>query len=254
MEYNLDTDYLLFAGENNEPEIFYTLEGEGEYVGQPSVFLRFFGCNLTCKAFSSADAPFGCDSFVSWSKKNKLTFCETLDLLEAQGHIDRFKQGAILKITGGEPMIRQDQLLKFMSALVDYMGFLPHIDIETNATIVPRDEWFSNFAATFTTSPKLANNGDPEEKRYNPEALEWHVKHNSGFKFVIQQESDIEEITQKYIDKFSIDLRRVWFMPCCGSREEHTERATEVAEWAKQHYVNFSPRLHLLLWNKALRV
>jgi organic radical activating enzyme len=67
-------EYLLFAGQNNEPEIFYTLEGEGEYIGQPSVFLRFFGCNLTCKGFISKESPYGCDSYISWSQKNKLSF------------------------------------------------------------------------------------------------------------------------------------------------------------------------------------
>jgi len=43
-------------------------------------------------------------------------------------------------------------------------------------------------------------------------------------------------------------------MPCCGSREEHIKNAPAVAEYAKALNVNFSPRLHLLLWNLALRV
>jgi hypothetical protein len=43
-------------------------------------------------------------------------------------------------------------------------------------------------------------------------------------------------------------------MPCCGSREEHIERAPAVAEYAKAMDVNFSPRMHLLIWNKALKV
>ena len=77
-----DKEYLLLAGENQEPEVFYTVEGEGEYVGYPSVFLRLFGCNLTCKGFISEDAPYGCDSFISWSQKNKLTFNELFELLE----------------------------------------------------------------------------------------------------------------------------------------------------------------------------
>ena len=42
-----DKEYLLMAGEDGVPELFYTVEGEGEYIGQPSVFLRLFGCNLT---------------------------------------------------------------------------------------------------------------------------------------------------------------------------------------------------------------
>lgn len=251
---DLDVEYLLFAGENSEPEVFSTLEGEGEYVGQPSVFMRFFGCNLTCKGFISEDAPFGCDSFISWSKKNKVSFNDTFKLLESNGYIKLLKQGAILKITGGEVLIREAQMLKFLDAFVYHIGFLPRIDVETNATIAPSTRWKNDFNATFTTSPKLSNNGDPESKRYIPEALQAHRDLGSGFKFVVQTRDDIVEIFDKYINKFNIQLNRVWFMPCCGSREEHYERATKVAEWCKEFSVNFSPRLHLILWNKALRV
>ena len=257
---DLDSEYLLFAGENNTPEIFYTIEGEGEYVGKPSVFMRFFGCNLTCKAFATPDSPYGCDSYVSWSKKNKLTFNETFKFLEELGYIELLerKRNTILKYTGGEPLLRQDQLLKFTTAFVERYKFIPIIDFETNGTVVPDTRWQDKFYATFTVSPKLASNGDPESKRYNEEALQSHVKasliNQAGFKFVIQSEDDIKEVFEKYINKFCIPLDRVWFMPCCGSRQEHVERATRVVEWCKQYGVNFSPRLHLLVFDKALRV
>ena len=48
-------------GEGNiflsDDKIFYTVEGEGEFVGYPSVFMRLSMCNLTCKGFASATAP-----------------------------------------------------------------------------------------------------------------------------------------------------------------------------------------------------
>ena len=62
-----DTIYL------SDDKIFYTVEGEGELIGYPSVFMRLSMCNLTCKGFASEDSPHGCDSFISWSIKNKLT-------------------------------------------------------------------------------------------------------------------------------------------------------------------------------------
>lgn len=237
--------------------IFYTLEGEGEYIGQPSVFMRMSMCNLTCIGFASEDSPNGCDSFISWSIKNKKTFNEVFELMEEGNHVTHLREGAIWKLTGGEPMIQQKQLLKLVEAFKDRYNFIPRIDFETNATLMPDDRWVTEFNATFTTSPKLTSNGDPEEKTYKPEVLKWHKNHNSGFKFVISRSEDIEEIWRKYIkDKegINVPLNRVWFMPCCGSREEHIEKAPAVAEYAKAMHVNFSPRLHLLLWNMALKV
>ena len=241
----------------SDDKIFYTVEGEGEYIGQPSVFMRMSMCNLTCKGFASENSPNGCDSFISWSIKNKMTFAEIFQVMEEKGYVEHLRNRAIFKLTGGEPIIQEKQLLKFIEAFNEKYEFNPRIDFETNATIQPDERWVTEFCATFTTSPKLTTNGDPEEKTYKPEVLKWHVNHNSGFKFVITSDRDIEEIWRKYVDDFegiNVPLQRVWFMPCCGSREEHIERAPAVAEYAKAMHVNFSPRLHLLVWNMALKV
>jgi organic radical activating enzyme len=246
-------DYLFLS----DDKIFYTLEGEGEYVGQPSVFMRMSMCNLTCQGFSSSDSPNGCDSFISWSIKNKMSFKEIFKMMEEKNYIEHLRQGAIFKLTGGEPLIQQKSLLQFIEAFIEKYKFLPQIDFETNATLLPDERWVKEFSASFTTSPKLTTNGDPEEKTYKPEVLKWHADHNSGFKFVITSDRDIEEIWRKYVEDkegINVPLERIWFMPCCGSREEHIQRAPAVAEYAKAMHVNFSPRLHLLLWNLALRV
>jgi len=250
---DINTETLFLS----DDKVFYTIEGEGEYVGVPSVFMRVAMCNLTCRGFASEDSPYGCDSYVSWSVKNKMTFAEIFQLLEDNKYIDHLNNRAILKLTGGEPIIQEKQLLKFIEAFVDKYGFIPRIDFETNATLIPSERWRLEFGATFTTSPKLISNGDPEEKTYKPEVLKWHREQNSGFKFVINKSEDIDEIWKKYINDehdINVPLKRIWFMPCCGSREEHVANAPAVAEYAKALHVNFSPRLQLLIWNKALKV
>lgn len=241
----------------SDDKVFYTIEGEGEFVGQPSVFMRMSMCNLTCIGFASEDSPNGCDSFISWTVKNKMTFDEVFDLMEEEDYVYRLEKGAIWKLTGGEPLIQQKQLLKLVAEFTDRYGFIPRIDFETNATLLPDEKWVTDYNATFTTSPKLTTNGDPEEKTYKPEVLKWHREHNSGFKFVINKSEDIEEIWRKYVvdqNEINVPLNRIWFMPCCGSRAEHIENATAVAEYAKALNVNFSSRLHLLLWDQALKV
>jgi len=72
-------------------ELFYSIQGEGRYMGVPSVFMRTFGCNFKCAGFgmpkgelttevepiaanvhlykSYEELPLvstGCDSYASW--------------------------------------------------------------------------------------------------------------------------------------------------------------------------------------------
>ena len=252
MSVDCDKETLLVS----DDKAFYTLEGEGEFVGMPSVFFRMSMCNLTCKGFASEDSPHGCDSFVSWSIKNKMTFNEIFEYFEEHKLVDKLREGAIFKLTGGEPMVQQKQLLKFMAEFINKYDFHPLIDFETNATIKPDEKWIEYYRATFTTSPKLTTNGDPEKRTYKPEVLKWHKDVGSGFKFVINASEDIDEIWRKYVEDGDINLpkNRIWFMPCSGSRAEHIKNAPAVAEYAKAMNVNFSPRLHLLIWDMALKV
>jgi len=84
--------------------------------------------------------------------------------------------------------------------------------------------------------------------------LEWHARNRSCFKFVVQSEADIEEVQKEYVNKFKIHRDRIWLMPCCGSRDELIQNSAQVVEWCKEHNYNYSPRLQLLVWNKALKV
>lgn len=239
--------------------LFYTLEGEGEYVGYPSVFMRMAMCNLTCAGFASPDSPHGCDSFISWSIKNKRTFQAIWDeYFVKQGFAEKLNgYKALLKLTGGEPLVQQKQLTKFVDFLEEDKELDLHIDFETNATIMPDPYWSETRSiVTFTTSPKLSTNGDPESKTYKPDVLNYHIKQRSGFKFVVTCSEDLDEIWRKYVDspEVKVDKDRIWLMPACGSREEHIKAAPAVAEYAKQLGVKFSPRMHLMIWDKALKV
>lgn len=95
--------------------IFTTFQGEGPFVGEPSVFIRLGGCNLACKF---------CDTeFESFSDMH-------IDhILEKIAELAEGKRKLIV-ITGGEPM--RQPIEDICSRLID-LGY--KVQIETNGTL-----------------------------------------------------------------------------------------------------------------------
>lgn len=187
-------------------ECFYSLQGEGKYVGVPSVFFRLYGCNLTCPGFSNeenkgyaiekanslADIPilsYGCDSYPSWhpaykhlSKEVNHTQAAEAILGQLPSNNERVFDDIHLVITGGEPLIPkwQKELVPMLDDLILNHG-LRHITFETNGTQRLTNEmvtFLDSFVVrrlgveiTFSCSVKLASSGEPEEKRIVQQAL-----------------------------------------------------------------------------------
>jgi 7-carboxy-7-deazaguanine synthase len=162
-------------------EIFYSAQGEGRFVGVPSVFLRTFGCNFTCAGFgcapgiksTEADAvakniglyktfeelPLvntGCDSYASWHPEFKhlspnLTVQQVVDRMLAltpnHNWVQRNGNDVHLVITGGEPLLGWQRVYEDLLSH-DSMSDLRNITFETNGTqkLQPRfveylDQW-----------------------------------------------------------------------------------------------------------------
>jgi organic radical activating enzyme len=223
-------------------EKFYSIQGEGQTMGIPAVFLRLAGCNLLCKGDGWI-----CDSIEVWRKGNKESFEEVL----RGEYFQRLKDGAHLVITGGEPMLHQKKLKEFLIWFKSTYGWLPVIEIETNGTILP-DEYFFEVVNYWNCSPKLGSSGETKTRRFNEVSLDRiNRDDNSIFKFVIANENDVLEVLS---DFGNLDFTKFVFMPAGDSKELLESTRVFVLEKCIQLGIKYSDRLHIVGWNQKTGV
>jgi organic radical activating enzyme len=101
-------------------EIFHSLQGEGRYLGEPTTFVRFAGCNLDC---SYCDTPLA-------KAGDKAT---EMDIPEAAAEITGLTApGDFVSFTGGEPLLQAD----FIAALIpELKKHGCRLYLETNGTL-----------------------------------------------------------------------------------------------------------------------
>ena len=148
-------------------ELFYSAQGEGRFVGVPSVFLRTFGCNFTCAGFGCkpgeksteadevaknihlyntfVELPLvntGCDSYASWHpefKELSPTYeiddlvSKMLGLVPDHTWVNTTGNDTHLVITGGEPLLGWQRVYEDLLSQPGMKG-LKNITFETNGT------------------------------------------------------------------------------------------------------------------------
>jgi organic radical activating enzyme len=225
----------------NVSEVFYSIQGEGVTMGTPSVFLRLGGCNLLCKG-----KGWVCDTIAVWQKSVATEFENVIPI----EWVKRLSYGAHLVITGGEPLMHQEQLIKFIEWFGGRYNFFPYIEVETNGTIVP-DHRLSQNVDRWNVSPKLNNSGETFERRHNELALRCFNNLTSCFKFVICSEGDVLEVLQ---DFKGLDFKKVVLMPGGDTQELLNITRPIVAEECIRLGVKYCDRLHIVIWNQKTGV
>lgn len=222
-------------------EVFYSIQGEGQTMGVPAVFLRLGGCNLLCESKSWL-----CDTIEVWRKSKATLFADVLK----DEYVQKIKKGAHLVITGGEPMLHRDAVTEYLKWFAEEYAYHPIVEIETNGTITP-NFFLQGNVDFWNVSPKLKSAGEQNafEKRCNEDALNWFKERGARtiFKFVISDDADVLEVLQDFSPH--IDMRQVVFMPAGSSQSELANTRLFVAEKCRELGVRYSDRLHVVIWN-----
>jgi len=223
-------------------EIFYSIQGEGELTGTPSVFVRAAGCNLRC---NWCDTP-----YASWRPEGMEKSVAEI-LAEVEQHPARH-----VVLTGGEPMVAKD--IRELAAALRERG--KHITIETAATIAP-DGIACDLASL---SPKLKNStpdaklfgalaGRHEKLRWQPEVVrEWVERYPFQLKFVVAKAGDVEEI-QLLLRELGgrIPPDKVLLMPEGVTIEAMRAREPALVELCRRHGFRYCHRLQIELFGNT---
>jgi len=267
-------------------ELFYSIQGEGKYMGVPSIFLRTFGCNFTCAGFGMPrgelsteakeiadiahmftkyeDLPLvstGCDSYASWDVafKNLSPMLTTDAIAERITEILPYKEwrDEHLVITGGEPLLGWQRAYP---ELLNHpkMQSLTEITFETNGT-QPLSPDFKSYLQdwnkvgreiTFSVSAKLPCSGEKWEDAIRPEVVcEYEEVGTAYLKFVIATEQDADDAMQATEEYRAFGFTgHVYLMPVGGVESVYALNNKAVAIMAMKLGLRYSDRLQVPLF------
>lgn len=199
-------------------ETFYSLQGEGLQMGEPTFFIRLAGCNLDCH---------WCDTPYAKEEGEERTVEQLLGEADASG-------ARVVCLTGGEPLMQKDSI-HLMQLLLD-KGL--YVTVETNGSQLI-EELPCEERVLVSLDIKCPSSG--MEGRMEVKNLEL-LGPADQLKFVIQDEKDfdyalgmLEEYhptcTVIFTPEGGVDLK--WL----------AERVLE-----KRLQVRVLPQLHKLIW------
>jgi organic radical activating enzyme len=216
-------------------EVFESIQGEGASAGSPSVFVRLATCNLRCA---------WCDTRYTWDWA-QFDYDKEVRRVAVSSVVAELAPSdpAHVVVTGGEPLLQQPALVELLSRL----PATRHVEVETNGTIAPAPE-LARRVDQWNVSPKLANSGEPRERRIVIDALTaLRSTGRAWLKLVVEATSDMDE-AHALVDELAWPRERVLLMPQAASREALAERMPVTLRLAKEHGFTASPRLHVERW------
>lgn len=203
-------------------EVFYSLQGETNRVGLPTVFVRLTGCPLRCTY---------CDTAYAFTGGETVSLSTLLE--QVAGYKPRY-----VTVTGGEPLA-QKNCITLLHALCD-AGY--EVSLETGGAMD-----ISEVDARVMRVVDIKTPGSGEESKNRWENLALLNAHDE-IKFVLCDEADYLW-ARDIIEQHDLAAKcPILFSPVHG-----TVNPTHLAEWILRDHlpVRLQVQLHKLLWRDA---
>ncbi len=203
-------------------EIFYSLQGESNTVGMPTVFVRLTGCPLRCGY---------CDTEYAFSGGEQKTLSEIVRQIDSYG----CKR---VTVTGGEPLAQKEcRRLLAMLCDADYLVSLETCGAMDLSGVDPR--------VVKVMDIKTPGSGEAEKNLFTNIP---YLSSADQIKFVICDEADYIWSKQVLEREGLAQRSELIMLPAFGQQD-----ATELAEWILRDRlpVRFQVQLHKQLWGDA---
>lgn len=210
-------------------EIFYSLQGEADTAGLPTVFIRLTGCPLRCTY---------CDTTYSFEGGERRSLDDII-----QSTLD-FKTPYVC-VTGGEPLA-QPNAIPLMNRLIE-LGC--EVSLETSGAL---DVSKVHPRVSKVLDLKTPTSGEDSKNLYSN--FEYLTQHDQ-IKFVICNREDYEWSKQQVAQyQLNEKVNTVWFSPAFAVEKGAVrlpQLARDLAQWILEDHVpvRFQLQLHKLLWN-----
>ena len=204
-------------------EIFYSIQGEGKWAGQPNIFIRTTGCNLRCEF---------CDTKYAYKNGKKISIKEITEIIKKYPCKN-------VCITGGEPL-EQTEIIKLINSLIkkDYK-----ICLETNGSKNIK-EFANKKSLLISLDMKCPSSKMHEKMKFENIKL---LRNKDQLKFIIKNKKDYN-YAKKIIEKYKPKCQ-VFFQPVWGTNIKN------LAKWIlhDQSNVRLSLQIHKIIWGEKRR-
>ena len=203
-------------------EIFYSLQGESNTVGLPTVFIRLTGCPLRCSY---------CDTAYAFSGGKRQSIAEIVE------QVDQYK-AKYITVTGGEPLA-QPACHELMTALLD-KGY--SVSLETSGAL---DVSGVDARAIKVMDLKTPASAEMDKNLY--QNIEY-LSEKDQLKFVIADDEDYQW-SKSMMQQYDLAQRcEILFSPVMGEMSPRVLADNIIKDNLP---VRFQIQLHKYLWDDA---